>query len=215
MSSFPASTRGLYAILDPEHLRGRPPIEVAEQVLDGGAALLQLRAKSLADRDLLALARELRALCGRAGAPFVVNDRADVARLVDADGLHLGQDDLPLVAARRVVGSMPIGRSTHSLTQALMAADEGHDLIGFGPIYATGTKQNADPVVGPARLAEVVRSVSIPVVAIGGITIDRLPEVVDTGVPMVAVISAVVGADDPRTAASRFRAGFASSGARP
>lgn len=201
MSSFPVATRGLYAILDPAHVRGRDPLAVAEEVLEGGAAVLQLRAKTLADRELLALASEVRLLCNRAGVPFVVNDRADVARLVDADGLHLGQDDLPLLAARRVVGSMPIGRSTHSIRQALMAASEGSDLIGFGPVYATGTKENADPVVGVAELAEVVRAVSIPVVAIGGITAARMPEVLRTGVPLVAMISAVIGADDPRSAA--------------
>lgn len=214
MSSFPATARGLYAILDPEHLRGRDPRAVAEQVLAGGAAVVQLRAKNLPDRDLLLLAEELRRLCRRAAVPFVINDRADLARLVDADGLHLGQDDLPLPAARRIVGSMPIGRSTHSIRQASTAANEGSDMIGFGPIFATGTKENADPVVGVAQLAEVVRIVAIPVVAIGGITMERLPEVVATGVPLVAAISAVAGADDPRGAAQAFHRVASGGGGR-
>ncbi len=201
MSAFPTDARGLYAIVDPAHTLGRDPLEVADAVLEGGAAVLQLRCKSGGDAVMLGLAHELKRRCARAGVPFVVNDRADVARLVDADGLHLGQEDLSLEAARRVVGSMPVGRSTHSLTQALQAARQGHAMIGFGPVFPTATKADPAPVVGLDRLAEVVRSVAIPVVAIGGITLERVPEVGVTGAPLVAVISAVIGADDVRGAA--------------
>lgn len=205
MSSFPRASRGLYAIVDPAHTRGRSPIEVAEQILEGGAAVLQLRDKRDRDADTLALARELKLLCARAGVPFVVNDRADLARLADADGLHLGQEDLPIGSARAIVGSMPIGRSTHSLRQAVEAAREGSDMIGFGPVFPTATKENPAPVVGTSELASVVKAVSIPVVAIGGITLERLSEVLASGVPLVAVISAVSGADDVKAAASAFQ----------
>ena len=128
--------------------------------------MLQLRAKRLDDRALVDLARQLRAACLEAGVPFVINDRADLARIVAADGLHLGQDDLSVRDARRVVGDLQIGVSTHGLEQALQAEADGADLIAFGPVFETKTKENPDPVVGLEMLAKVCRSVSRPVVAI-------------------------------------------------
>jgi len=207
--AFPKDSRGLYAIVDPAQTRGRDPRDVAERILEAGPAVLQLRMKLGGDRAIVDLARDLRALCHRAGVPFVLNDRADLARLVDADGVHLGQDDLPTAAARAIVGSMPIGRSTHSLAQARAAEADGVDLIGFGPVYDTTTKLNPDPTVGVALLAEVVRSVGVPVVAIGGITPIRLREVEATGVAFVAAISAISLADDVGAASRAFVEGLA------
>lgn len=207
MSSW-TGARGLYAIVDPEHVGGRDPLEVARAILRGGCAVLQLRAKRLADRELVELARAMRALTAEQGVPFVVNDRADVARIVEADGLHLGQDDLRVSEARVLVGSMPIGLSTHDLAQAEAAVREGADLIGFGPVFPTATKENPDPVVGLDRLAQVSRRVPVPVVAIGGITADHLDSIRAAGAAFVAAISAVAGAPDPEAAARRFHAGF-------
>jgi thiamine-phosphate diphosphorylase len=195
------ASRGLYAIIDPEHCGGRSPIEVAEAVLRGGCALLQLRAKALPDREWLALARVLASRARARSVPFVVNDRPDIAVLAEADGLHLGQEDLPIAEARKIVGPMPIGRSTHNLGQALAAVAEGADLIGFGPIFPTRSKPNPDPVVGLGCLAEVVAAVDLPVVAIGGITVANASEVRRAGAPLGAVVTAVGEASDPEAAA--------------
>jgi thiamine-phosphate pyrophosphorylase len=194
--------RGLYAIVDPDHTGGRDPLQVGQAILSGGCALLQLRAKGLADGALLVLARALRGACAQAGVPFVVNDRADVAVLVEADGVHLGQDDLPVHAARRIVGpDRSIGLSTHDAHQARQALEAGADLIGFGPVFPTRSKARPDPVVGLEGLSAVAGSFPVPVVAIGGITLDTAAMAARAGAAMVAAISAVCGADDPRAAA--------------
>lgn len=193
--------RGLYAIVDPERCAGRGPIEVAEAILRGGCAVLQLRAKRLSDRERLALMRALRERARARDVAFVVNDRPDLAVLAGADGLHLGQDDVAIADARRIVGSMPIGRSTHDLAQARAAIDEGADLIGFGPVFATRSKENPDPVVGLERLAEVVRESRVPVVAIGGIAEDDAARVRATGAAFAACIAALGEAPDPEQVA--------------
>lgn len=192
---------GLYAILDPGATRSRDPERVAAAILAGGCARLQLRWKDGPDMARLALARALRERCRVAGVPFVMNDRADLAILSEADGLHLGQDDLEVADARRVVGSMEIGLSTHDATQAMEAARGGADLVAFGPIFATASKEDPEPVVGLEALGEVCGALSRPVVAIGGITAERAPRVRAAGATFGAVIGAVCAADDPERAA--------------
>src|SRR5690606_32260896 len=155
---------------------------------------LQLRAKSMADRDRLRLAQVLRTRTRERGVPFWINDRADLAWLVQADGLHLGQDDLPIAEARRLLGpDVLIGRSTHTLAQAERAVSEGADLLGFGPVFATQSKQNTDPEVGLPGLREAARVIPRPLVAIGGI--DRAPaaDVGSAGAAYAAVVSAACG----------------------
>jgi thiamine-phosphate pyrophosphorylase len=198
--------RGLYVLVDPEHCAGRDPETVAAAALRGGCAALQLRAKRLDGGPLLALARRIGARCRAAGVPFVVNDRPDVALLAGADGLHLGQTDLPLDAARRIVGALPIGLSTHSLPQARQAVDAGADLLGFGPVFGTTSKERPDPTVGLAALREVSETTPIPVVAIGGITIDNAVAVAASGAALGAVILAVCAAPDPVAAARALHA---------
>ncbi|MFW6050467.1 MAG: thiamine phosphate synthase [Myxococcota bacterium] len=206
--------RGLYAIVDPAHCAGRDPRAVAGAILQGGCAVLQLRAKALADAPWLALARALRAMCAGAGVPFVLNDRPDLAVLAGADGLHLGRGDLPVCEARRIVGAgMAVGLSTHDEAQAREAVGLGADLIGFGPIFETTSKHRPDPVVGLDRLAAVSRECPLPVVAIGGIAADRAADVAASGASLVAAISAVCGADDPAAAARAFHG--AVGGANP
>jgi thiamine-phosphate pyrophosphorylase len=196
------SRRGLYAIVDPDFCAGRDVMRVAEAILEGGCAVLQLRAKRLQPEVLEALAIGLRDRCRSAGVPFVLNDFVEFARRIGADGLHLGQTDLPLPAARALVGSeMAIGLSTHGLAQAKRAMALGADLIGFGPVFATSTKKDPDPVVGLDGLREVCGTLPLPVVAIGGITLARASSVVQAGASMAAAISAVCGAPDPRGAA--------------
>lgn len=195
---------GFYAIVDPAHCGGRPPVEVAQQLLSGGAALLQLRMKTGSDRERVALARALRELTRTARVPFVMNDRADLALLVDADGVHLGQDDLRVADARRLLGARQLGVSTHDLQQAIDAERDGADLIGFGPVFDTVTKERPDATVGLGLLAEVCRAVRVPVVAIGGLTPERAQQAYHAGATWVAAISAVTTASDVSAQARAF-----------
>jgi thiamine-phosphate pyrophosphorylase len=152
------------------------------------------------DRATLALARALSAKCRAARVPFVMNDRLDLALLADADGLHLGQDDLPIAEARRFFRG-PIGVSTHDLAQLTRAIADGADLVGFGPVFATSTKKNPDPVVGLDGLAAACRAATVPVVAIGGIDRERARACFGVGAALVAAIGATCAADDPEAAA--------------
>lgn len=196
--------RWLYAIIDLEV--ADEPIALAERTLVMRPSWVQLRAKKADDRTWLEASRELQSRCKRVGVPFVVNDRADIARIVGADGLHLGQDDLRIDEARRIVGDLVIGLSTHDLEQAQRAEAAGADLIAFGPIYPTRTKVNPDPTVGLERLREVRAAVSRPIVAIGGITPENAAQTRDAGADYLAVISAlpsfVEGRWDPAQPAS-------------
>jgi thiamine-phosphate pyrophosphorylase len=209
--------RGYYAIVDakPEALGDLAAIEArAARLLAAGPCCLQLRAKNADAAPMFAAALRLRDLCRAARVPFCVNDRLDVALAVEADVVHLGQDDLPLADARRVralanVERMVIGFSTHDRAQALAAAAGGADYIGFGPVFATGSKANPDPVVGVDALAEVCGLVSIPVVAIGGIGLDAVPAVVRAGASAAAVIGAVDAAPDPEAAGRAVARAFA------
>ncbi len=162
--------------------------------------MLQLRDKRGDDAETVRLARALREVT-RDKVPFVVNDRVDIALMCDAEGVHLGQDDMSLADARKIAGSLCIGISTHDHAQALAAAEAGADLIGLGPVFATATKENPDPVVGLALLADVVKAVSIPVVAIGGVDVERSTKAYGAGAHLCAAISAVTRADSPREAA--------------
>lgn len=179
----------LYAIVDAE--LAERPLELTFKALNAGCAMVQLRAKRLDDLAFLTIAMRVRSACAHAGVPFVVNDRADIARLTGADGLHLGQDDLSIEDARRVVGEMQVGVSTHSLEQARRADAEGADLIAFGPVFETQSKENPDPVVGIEALEEVCQALSQPVVAIGGVTPENARETLRAGARYVAAISAL------------------------
>lgn len=186
----------LYAIVDPLDT-GRDPLDLARAMLDGGARLLQLRLKSTPTGAFLATAERLRELTAAAGATFIVNDRADVARACGADGVHVGQDDLPIEAARAVLGTAPIiGFSTHSETQLAAARARGADYLAFGPIFATTSKHQADPVVGLERLRTVRGLTNGTLVAIGGITAATAPAALAAGADAVAVIAALVRAPD-------------------
>jgi thiamine-phosphate pyrophosphorylase len=180
---------------------GRDLVDVVRAALRGGAPAIQLRMKDAAARDMVELAHALLAETRPAGALLFVNDRVDVAVIAGADGAHVGQDDLPVAAARRV--SPPgflLGVSAESVELALQAEAEGADYVGVGPVYATGSKMDAGEPVGLGRIAEVAASVRIPVVGIGGIAIGNARAVVESGAAGVAVISAVMRADDPESA---------------
>ena len=175
---------------------GQEPVAFARILLEAGARILQLRLKDASSRDFLAAARAIVALCRVQGAMLIVNDRADIANLAGADGVHVGQDDLPLADARAIVGTAAIvGVSTHSVEQARAAAAGGADYIGFGAIYSGGLKQVAN-AQGLGRLRAVREAVSLPIVAIGGITEATMPEVLAAGADAAAIITDVVRAAD-------------------
>ena len=194
----------LYVILDREVARERALPELLDAVLAGGCRLVQLREKTLPMAELLPLARALRARCRAAGARFIVNDRADLALAAEADGVHVGQDDLPAHAARRLLRpGMTLGVSTHDEAQARQALAAGADYIAVGSMFPTGSKTGFQ-LVGPTLLRQVRPLISVPLVAIGGITEANVGEVIRAGADAVAVISAVCGAPDPAAAARSF-----------
>lgn len=201
-----ATLRGLYAIVDTRACRGRAPLVVARAVLDGGCAALQLRAKDMPLAELEALAGQLAETCRAAGVPFVVNDHPAIAGRVGAAGVHVGQEDASVTEARALARGAAVGVSTHDLAQARKAAAEGADLIGFGPVFATQSKDNPDPVVGLDGLAAVCSTVRLPVVAIGGVDLARAQGIREAGAPLAAAIGAVCGADDPAEAARALHA---------
>lgn len=192
---------GLYLILDPSVAGTRSLSDLAKTALDAGVRLFQLRMKAPDTRMFHDMAAALCPLIRAGGGIFIVNDRCDVAAAVGADGVHLGQDDLPLAEARAILGSGKlIGISTHNLAQAVEAQAGGADYIGYGPVFPTATKENPDPVVGVAGVREVRAKVRIPIVAIGGITAKNAADVRAAGADGIAVVSAVLAASDPQTA---------------
>ena len=195
--------RGLYGMVDlPATAEPAAATALAGALVDGGARVLQLRMKGADAAEQLALARLLAPWCRARGVTFIVNDRVDVALAAGADGVHLGQDDLPLPAARTIVpAGFVIGVSTHDEAQARAAIDGGASYIGFGPCFPTSSKRNPDPVVGLEQLARICAFASIPVVAIGGITLDTVADVARAGAAAAAIIRAVNSAPDITSAA--------------
>jgi len=195
---------GLYVILDRQFLVGRDEMDIAGQIIEGGAKVIQLRDKQSKKGELLLVAQKLKELCSQADVLFIINDYLDLAMVVDADGLHVGQEDLPLPVIRR---ELPIdkivGCSVTTLSQATKAQDEGADYIAVGSIFPTATKKGAT-VVGVDMLKELKQTVSTPLVAIGGINQNNIGEVVAAGADAVAVISAVLGEEDVRGAVQRL-----------
>lgn len=193
--AFPST---LYPIVDTLGDPCRTHADIAAAVLRAGAPLLQLRVKDRTTRDFVEIARQVKRGADAAGAALVINDRADIAALIDAAGVHLGQDDLPAEAARTVLGNGKlIGLSTHNVAQAEAAArSEAVDYIGFGPIFATGSKSNPDPVQGVESLREIRRLTRLPIVAIGGITAATMLQALGAGADAVAMIGEIVRAPD-------------------
>lgn len=194
--------RGLYAMADMDALQAKGlTLKVGLRALiDTGAPVVQLRWKNAAAGPLLEAARAFVDICRQSSVTSIVNDRVDIAAAAGADGVHLGQDDLPVEEARRILpkGSI-IGLSTHDLAQVEEALDLGADYIGFGPVFPTSTKKNPDPVVGLEGLAEAARLVDrrLPIVAIGGIELAGAGEVARAGADLAAVVSDIIGAEEP------------------
>lgn len=186
----------LYAILDPEQIKGRAIEDILGELLRAGVKILQLRAKSLAAKDFLALAWQARKQTEAYDCRLIVNDRVDIAMACNADGVHLGQDDLPLHAGRKLLGGKIIGISTHDIEQARQAQGGGADYIGFGPMFGTQTKDTGYNARGTDMLKEIRAAVTIPIVAIGGINEQNVSQVWQAGADSAAIISDILGSKD-------------------
>ena len=184
--------------------------ELARLVCEGGADTIQFRQKEGTDRERIAMLLDVAAVCQASGVQLIVDDHLDLALAVGADGVHLGQDDLPVETARAIMDRHAgtthlIGTTCTTTEQAQHPANPRSDYIGFGPVFPTTSKTNPASVKGLEGLAEVCSAVSIPIIAIGGITVERVRPVLETGAHGVAVMSAVVSADNPRNATKQFR----------
>jgi thiamine-phosphate pyrophosphorylase len=180
--------------------------DLARLGIAGGADTIQLREKGGSTRRMIEVAKRIAAVCRQAGVPLIVNDRIDVAIAAEADGVHLGQSDFPIPMARELLGQDKlIGGSAATLEEARICLAEGADYVGFGPVYATGSKADAGPVSGPKALNQVVETIPLPVIAIGGITAENVAEVMKAGAHGIAVISAVCCQIDPEGATRALR----------
>ena len=196
---------GVYVILDPSVCSERPLRDALLLSAKAGAKLFQYRNKTAPMKEAYAEALPLRQAAADLGVLFIVNDRCDLALAVDADGVHLGQEDLPYAEARKVMGLKKIiGLSTHNADQVREADRLKPDYIGFGPIFKPGSKQDHDPIVGVAGLRAIRSLTPLPIFAIGGITLDQVGEVIRAGANGIAVISAVLKAQDIKQAVSDF-----------
>lgn len=188
--------RGVYVITDAVLRPDRGHVEIARAAVAGGSMVVQLRDKDAPDSELIPIAREIRRVTESAGAVFIVNDRIEVALASGADGLHIGQEDMPAAEARRRWPDGLLGVSVSSPEQAVRAEREGADHLGVGPIYATGTKSDAGSATGPGQIARIREACGLPIVAIGGIGLSNIADVARGGAESAAVISAVVCAED-------------------
>ena len=187
----------LHVLTDRAWSRGRDMVSVAAAAIEGGATVIQLRDKTASTRELVAEGLALRVLTRERGVLLIVNDRIDVALAIDADGVHVGQDDMPVALARQMLGPERIlGASAGNLEEAIPVIEGGADYLGVGPIYATSTKSDAGQPIGLHFLSELAVRYAIPLVAIGGITASNAGPIIQAGASGVAVISAVVGAED-------------------
>ena len=176
-------------------------IELTRLAIAGGADTIQFRQKIGSTREMIEVGRQIKRLCEEADVEFIVNDRLDIAIATDADGVHLGQDDFPIPLARQLLGeSRIIGGSAATMEEARKCLSEGADYVGFGPVYPTSSKEDAGPVSGIDLLREVVEAIPLPIIAIGGITAENIPEVVRGGAHGIAMISAVCCQEDPEEA---------------
>lgn len=205
----------LYVVTDEKIGRGRSHAELAARAVAGGADVVQLRDKNLSGRDLFAAALAIREITSDAGALFIVNDRLDIALASGANGVHLGAGDLPIREARRIAPpGFIIGASVGSAATAVSAVVEGADYVALSPTFATGSKDDAGPGHGLMMLAEIRAAVTLPLVAIGGITAENVGDVIAAGADGIAAISAVVGKDDVTAAARDLRSRIAAAKAR-
>ena len=196
----------LYLVTDRELARGRSTVEVVKAAVSGGVTCIQLREKDCSTLEFIEQARAIKNFLEEREVPLIINDRLDVALAVGADGVHLGQSDMPLEVAQKIAGpSMLIGISAESVQDAVEAENGGADYLGVSPIYATPTKTDTAPPLGIQGLREIKNRVKIPLVGIGGLNNSNAAEVIRNGADGVAVVSAIVAAEDPETAAMNLK----------
>ena len=200
----------LYVIIDKRIIKDKPLIQVTREALAGGATAIQMREKKMKSRDLCNLASSLKKIAKKRRALFIVDDRVDIAKACDADGVHLGNKDLPINIARKLLGKKKIiGVTVRNLSQALRAQKEGADYLSLGPIFPTRTKQGLPPPRGLKAIARIKKKIKIPLIAIGGINRNNVTKVIRAGADGVAVVSAVIRAEnvrkDTRELLSRIR----------
>ncbi len=192
---------GLYLVTSQPLSAGRTTLDIVKAALAAGVTLIQLREKDMSLREYVVLAERVRALTAEARALLIINDRVDVALGVGADGVHLGQDDLPIPHARRLAPDLIIGASTHDVEEALRAQAEGASYINIGPIFPTGTKRWERAFLGIEGLRRVAAAVCVPFTVMGGIKQDHIPDLVRAGARTIALVTAVTAAPDPEAAA--------------
>ena len=176
---------------------GRNNLDVLDALIEGGAQAVQLREKEISDRELFQMAKAFRQRTAQAGMALIINDRIDICRAVGADGVHLGQDDIPVREARRLLGPQTIiGASTHNLEQALRAVEEGADYINVGPLFSTQTKEHTGSPLGLDMFSKIREAVKIPITVMGGIKLSNVDDVLAAGARRIAVVTGIVAADD-------------------
>ncbi|MGD9012181.1 MAG: thiamine phosphate synthase [Desulfobacterales bacterium] len=196
----------LYLVTDRGLACGRSNLEVVTAAVDGGTTVVQLREKDCPTLEFIQQAQSIKAFLRKRNIPLIINDRVDIAQAVKADGVHLGQSDMPLEMAKGILGNtMIIGISAESIEDAITAEKGGADYLGISPIYATPTKTNTAPALGLEGLREIRKAVSLPLVGIGGLNKDNAADVIRNGADGVAVVSAIVAADDPEVAARKLK----------
>ncbi|APM40160.1 thiamine phosphate synthase [Clostridium kluyveri] len=192
----------LYLVTDRNILKGKSLYEAVEQAILGGVTLVQLREKDVSTREFYKQALELKKITETYNVPLIINDRLDIAQAVDAEGVHLGQSDMPLIEARNILGKNKIiGISVGNVEEALEAEKNGADYVGIGAIFFTGTKKDIDIPIGIKGLRSVYNSINIPAVAIGGINENNFREVLSTGINGISIVSAILGKSDIKAAA--------------
>jgi thiamine-phosphate pyrophosphorylase len=196
----------LYLVTDRGLARGRLTLDIVKAAVRGGVTCVQLREKNCSTRDFIEQAFTIKNFLKARGVPLIINDRVDVALAIEADGVHLGQTDMPLDIAKNIIGdSMIIGISAESLEDAIEAEKGGADYLGVSPIYATPTKTDTAPPLGLEGLAAIREAVKLPLVGIGGLNRDNSAAVIENGGDGVAVVSAIVAADDPAAATGSIK----------
>lgn len=186
----------LYPVISSEFCTGRPPLYVLEQIAEGGARIVQLREKNLSAKELYSLALKYREITSKYNMLFIMNDHTDIALAVNADGVHLGQDDMPLEAAEKIAPDLIIGNSTHSLAEALEAQARGADYINIGPIYATQTKSVPCPPLGIDTIENILPHLKIPFTVMGGIKEKHLPGLIRKGARKIAMVTEITASEN-------------------
>jgi thiamine-phosphate pyrophosphorylase len=196
----------LHVLTDTQLQKRFSHVELTEMAIAGGADAIQFRQKQGSTREMIETACRMKELCARAGVIFIINDRVDIAIASDADGVHLGQDDFMIPLARRLLGDgRIIGGSAGNINEAMKCVKEGADYIGFGPVYPTRSKDDAGPATGIMIIRQMIKEISIPVIAIGGVNSGNVSEIIGAGAHGIAVISAVCCMENPGEAARNLK----------